>query len=187
MATSQALRTLTFVTGNKNKLAEVKATLDGIINVESTKIDLPELQGDPLHIAAEKSRLAARQANGPVITEDTCLCFNALEGLPGPYIKWFMDKIGHDGLNRMLTGFEDKTAYALCTIAYCTGPNEEPVSSRGRVVPARGPANFGWDPIFEPAGFNQTFAEMPLATKLEISHRTRALHAMKEYFMQNKC
>uniref|UniRef100_A0A061R890 Ham1 family non-canonical purine ntp pyrophosphatase n=1 Tax=Tetraselmis sp. GSL018 TaxID=582737 RepID=A0A061R890_9CHLO len=36
------------------------------------------------------------------MTEDTSLCFNALGGLPGPYIKWFLEKCGHDGLNRML-------------------------------------------------------------------------------------
>jgi inosine triphosphate pyrophosphatase len=55
------------------------------------------------------------------MVEDTCLCFNALQGLPGPYIKWFLGKLGHDGLNRMLHGFEDKTAYAQCTFAYSAG------------------------------------------------------------------
>ncbi|KAI8050830.1 inosine triphosphate pyrophosphatase [Syncephalis plumigaleata] len=188
MSTVPILRTLTFVTGNKNKLAEVKATLDGIINVVSAKVDLPELQGDPRTIAEEKCRLAAQQVNGPVITEDTCLCFNALNGLPGPYVKWFMDKIGHDGLNRILAGYEDKSAYALCTFGYCPGPNEDPIIFEGRcpgrIVPARGPSNFGWDPIFEPTGYQQTFAEMPLSIKLEISHRSRALDALKDYFAQ---
>ena len=42
------------------------------------------------------------------MVEDTSLCFNAYQGLPGPYIKWFLQKLGHDGLNRMLAGFEDK-------------------------------------------------------------------------------
>lgn len=56
-----------------------------------------------------------------VMVEDTCLCFNALQGLPGPYIKWFLQKLGHDGLNRMLAGFDDKTAYALCVFAYSPG------------------------------------------------------------------
>ena len=52
------------------------------------------------------------------MVEDTCLCFNAYKGLPGPYIKWFLEKLGHDGLNRMLAGFDDRTAYAQCTFAY---------------------------------------------------------------------
>ena len=56
----------------------------------NTKIDLPELQGEPEEISREKCRLAAEQVGGAVITEDTSLCFNALNGLPGPYIKWFL-------------------------------------------------------------------------------------------------
>jgi hypothetical protein len=55
------------------------------------------------------------------MVEDTSLCFNAMGGLPGPYIKWFLKKLGHDGLNRMLAGFEDKTAYAQCIFAYSAG------------------------------------------------------------------
>jgi inosine triphosphate pyrophosphatase len=109
---------------------------------------VPELQGEPDEISKEKCKLAVSdvrfalsrketgtlpcprfyvQINGPVIVEDTCLCFNALKGLPGPYMyspaslnlmssphhvvrsKWFLDKLGHDGLNQMLAGFEDKS------------------------------------------------------------------------------
>ena len=55
------------------------------------------------------------------MVEDTCLCFNAMHGLPGPYCKWFLQKLGHDGLNRMLVGFDDKSAYAQCTFAYSAG------------------------------------------------------------------
>lgn len=49
---------------------------------------------------AEQSAALAR--SGPALVEDTSLCFNALGGLPGVYIKWFLEKLGHDGLNRML-------------------------------------------------------------------------------------
>lgn len=59
--------------------------------------------------------------DGPVIVEDTCLCYNALQGLPGPYIKWFMEKLGNEGLVRLLAGWEDKSAQAICTIAYFDG------------------------------------------------------------------
>ena len=53
-------------------------------------LDLPELQGEPLEIAKEKVLIAYRQIKKPVIIEDTSLCYNALKGLPGPYIKWFL-------------------------------------------------------------------------------------------------
>lgn len=83
---------LTFVTGNKKKLEEVQQILCGEDNdlplqITNKKIDLPELQGDdPIVIAIEKCKLAAQEINGPVFTEDTSLCFNALNGLPGMFI-----------------------------------------------------------------------------------------------------
>ncbi len=51
--------------------------------VTSIKVDLPELQGEPEDITKEKCRIASRVVGGPVMCEDTSLCFNALKGLPG--------------------------------------------------------------------------------------------------------
>ncbi|GAV78454.1 Ham1p_like domain-containing protein [Cephalotus follicularis] len=76
-------RPVTFVTGNAKKLEEVKAILGSSIPFQSLKLDLPELQGEPEEISKEKARLAAIKVNGPVLVEDTCLCFNAFQGLPG--------------------------------------------------------------------------------------------------------
>lgn len=190
LITSQMSRaTLTFVTGNRKKLEEVAAILasspDCPFELRSEKVDLPELQGEPEDIAREKCRLAAEKIGGPVLVEDTCLCFNALGGLPGPYIKWFLDKVGHEGLNSMLAGFEDKSGYAQCTFAYMgPEPGSTPETFVGRtpgvIVPPRGPANFGWDPIFQPDGFSQTYAEMDRDVKNSISHRSRALALLKE-------
>ena len=127
---------ITFVTGNKKKLEEVLAILscnsgkstffdssveDKLLSsgqneinlpfiLESKKIDLPELQGEPIDISIEKCKIASKQTNGPVIVEDTSLCFNALGGLPGVYIKWFLEKIGHEGLNNLLLAYEDKVS-----------------------------------------------------------------------------
>ncbi|KAI8983102.1 inosine triphosphate pyrophosphatase [Pilobolus umbonatus] len=185
-----ALPKLVFVTGNNNKLLEVQAILKGCIDVESHKLDLPELQGSTQDIAKEKCRLAAEKLQSACITEDTGLCFNALNGLPGPYIKWFLESVGHDGLNKMLVGFEDKSAYALCTFGYCAGPGHEPILFEGRtdgkIVQPRGPTTFGWDPIFQPDGFDKTYAELDKTTKNSISHRSRALDALKAYFLQKQ-
>jgi inosine/xanthosine triphosphate pyrophosphatase family protein len=82
--------------------------------VESVKLDLPELQGWPEDIAKEKCRLAAKQVGGAVMTEDTSLCFNALGGLPGPYIKWFLEKCGHEGLNKMLGAATHPAILSTC-------------------------------------------------------------------------
>uniref|UniRef100_A0A6V2ECB8 Multifunctional fusion protein n=1 Tax=Ditylum brightwellii TaxID=49249 RepID=A0A6V2ECB8_9STRA len=185
---------ISFVTGNKNKLAEVKRMLLSSekvpFEIESRDIDLPELQGDPLEVAREKCKLAALEINGPVITEDTSLCFNALNGMPGPYIKWFLEKCGHDGLNDMLTGFEDKSAYAQTVVAFCAGPGKEVQlfdgRTHGRIVRPRGPLNFGWDPIFEPdvgEEVAKTYAEMSKDEKDAISHRGRSMAKFKKFLV----
>ncbi|XP_066295216.1 inosine triphosphate pyrophosphatase-like isoform X2 [Branchiostoma lanceolatum] len=111
-------RRIVFVTGNAKKLEEVKQILGAGFPYEvvAKKVDLPEYQGEPDDISRAKAREAAKQIQGPCVVEDTCLCFNALGGLPGPYIKWFLEKIGPEGLHRMLTGWEDKSASAMFTI-----------------------------------------------------------------------
>ncbi|KAG7384558.1 hypothetical protein PHYPSEUDO_002458 [Phytophthora pseudosyringae] len=186
---SSAKPVLTFVTGNANKLKEVVAILgaDFPFELRNQAVDLPELQGEPADIAKEKCRLAAQQVQGAVLVEDTSLCFNALKGLPGPYIKWFLEKTGHDGLNNMLAAYEDKSAYAQCIFAYAPTGAEPQVfigQTHGKIVPARGPTTFGWDPVFQPDGFDQTYAEMEKATKNQISHRYKALEALRAHLVK---
>ncbi|NXD27017.1 ITPA pyrophosphatase, partial [Spelaeornis formosus] len=150
-----ARRSVVFVTGNAKKLEEVTQILgdSSPYTLVAKKIDrklagpggtrgtarppaqhrsvpvsaVPEYQGEPDEISVQKCREAARQVQGPVIVEDTCLCFNALGGLPGPYIKWFLEKLKPEGLYKLLAGFEDKSAYALCTFAFSSGDPDEPV------------------------------------------------------------
>jgi len=179
-----------FVTGNKKKLEEVVAILGNDFGVESKSMDLPELQGDDtIEIAKEKCKLAADVAKGPVICEDTSLCYNALVGLPGPYIKWFLQKIGLEGLNKIIAGYEDKSAYALCVFTFSKGPGHAPVVFEGRtdgkIVPARGPRDFGWDPVFEVDGYNKTYAELDKDIKNAISHRAKALQKLKIYLHEH--
>ncbi|XP_077309136.1 inosine triphosphate pyrophosphatase [Lithobates pipiens] len=187
-----SVRSVVFVTGNAKKLEEVIQILGDKFpcKLVAKKIDLPEYQGEPDEISIHKCKEAAKEIQGPVIVEDTCLCFNALGGLPGPYIKWFLDKLKPEGLHRMLAGFDDKSAYALCTFAYSTGNPDDPVllfrgKTLGQIVSPRGPRDFGWDPCFQPDGFEQTYAELPKEVKNSISHRYRALKEMSEYFIQN--
>lgn len=92
---------------------------------------MPELQGSIESVAKEKCRLAAAQLVTAAITEDTALCFDVMGELPGPYIKWFMEELGHEGLNRMLAGWEEKGARAVCTIAYAESPESEPILFQG--------------------------------------------------------
>ena len=182
---------ITFVTGNKKKLEEVIAILGDSLPFEliSIKLDLPELQGEPDEVSVEKCKLAAKQVNGPVMVEDTSLCFNALNGLPGVYIKWFLDKTGHVGLNNLLAAYDDKSAYAQCIFSFSLGPDHEPITftgkTFGKIVPARGSLDFGWDPIFEPDGYDKTYAELSKEIKNTISHRYRSLDLLRNYLVDN--
>ena len=74
-----------------------------------------------------KCQAAYDLIQGPCVVEDTCLCFNALKGLPGPYIKWFLKSIGPEGLFKMLQGFDDHSAYAMATLAYTDSSSENGV------------------------------------------------------------
>ena len=191
---TRAMTTITFVTGNAKKLEEVTAILQQgaplPFTIGNRALDLPELQGEPEDIAREKGKLAAAAAKGPIMCEDTLLCFHALGGLPGPYIKWFLQKLGHAGLNNMLVAYEDKSAYAQCLFALCAGPGQ-PVRlfdgrTPGKIVPARGDNAFGWDPVFEPSeGGGGTYAEMEKSAKNAISHRGRSLAQVREWLLAN--
>ena len=115
-------------------------------------MDLDELQGDPEFIAKRKAIEATKHCDTAVIIEDVSLCFNALKGLPGPYIKHFLGSVGRDGVVKLLSGFEDKTAYAQCTVAICKGKGQEPLifvgRCNGKIVMPTAESSFGWDPIF---------------------------------------
>jgi inosine triphosphate pyrophosphatase len=82
---------LTFITGNKKKLEEFMSIMEGSelqtsYTVTNKEINLDELQGDAEFIAKRKVKEAAKHVDTPAITEDVSLCFNALKGLPGPYM-----------------------------------------------------------------------------------------------------
>jgi inosine triphosphate pyrophosphatase len=187
---------ITFVTGNAKKLEEVQRILGTDTSqmpyhLTNRKMDLPELQGDPVTIAQEKCKAAANKVQGAVITEDTSLCFNALNGLPGPYIKWFLEKCGLDGLNKMIEAYTDKTGYAQTIVAFCSGPGNEPAIFDGRtagiIVMPRGKLDFGWDPIFQPdEGGGKTYAEMIKEEKDAISHRSRAFSQLRAYLLDEQ-
>lgn len=183
-------KTLIFVTSNPGKLREAQAILGRALppgwRVASVHIDLPELQtADTAAIARAKCAEASAAVGGsPVLVEDTSLGFAALAGLPGPFIKFFLEKLGPAGLARMLDGFPSRAATALCTFAFARGPGAPVRVFEGRCEGAiarepRGDRNFGWDPIFEPAdGGGRTFAELSPDEKNALSHRRRALDAL---------
>ncbi len=187
---------LIFVTGNESKLAEARQILldHEVIN---RRIDLPELQGERDEVVLEKARLAADAVGEACFVDDTSLCFSALEDLPGVYIKHFISKLGRRGLIKLLEPYEDKGAKAVSMIGFCR-PGEDPICfeglTEGIIVDAPRGDRFGWDPIFQPENFifqpggtKLTYAEMTAEQKNEISHRRKALEALKEYLEDDNC
>ncbi|KAG8906139.1 hypothetical protein FRB99_007529 [Tulasnella sp. 403] len=184
-----------FVTGNANKLKEVRSILGAVMPstwvLESRDLDIPEIQGTTEEVASAKCSRAAELVGGPCIVEDTALCFEALGGLPGPYIKHFMKQLGLEGKPITASSsvseidLADHKATAVCTFAYSKGPGTTPLlfegRAEGRIVPPRGPPNFGWNPIFEAVENGKTYAEMTSAEKDAISHRYRALEKLRAY------
>ena len=176
-----------FVTGNAMKLREVEEILgmNGLpLPLEMIDIDLDELQeSQPEKIAAAKARLAAEACGGPAIVDDTSLCLNAIGGMPGPYIKWFQQSKVE--LHRLLTDYDDKSAFAQSCIAFSPGPGAVPLVfsgvCNGTIVSPRGGSGFGWDAVFQPEGSAETFAEMSGEAKNAISHRSRALALLAQH------
>eukprot|EP01040_Poterioochromonas_malhamensis_P012592 gene12592-13783_t len=181
------IQKLTFVSSNPNKIREVEMLLGESFRWPLTthKYDLLEPQSSPFQISQMKCREAAELTNGAVIVEDTSLCFNALNGLPGPYIKWFYESIGNQGLFDLLTAYPDKRAEAKCALSFTTGPSQEVFTfigvMRGSVVRPTGPQGFGWDPIFQPEGYDRTLAQMSRVEKNKISHRCKAFDQFKAF------
>ncbi|GJQ66988.1 hypothetical protein Trydic_g7983 [Trypoxylus dichotomus] len=183
---------ITFVTGNVKKLEELIAILGPTFpyNVVNANLELSELQGNIDDICIKKCKEAAKHVNGPVIVEDTSLCFKAFGGLPGPYIKWFLNNIGPEGLYKMLSAYDDKSAEAICTFAYYGGGTTDEVllfqgKTEGEIVSPRGSRDFGWDPCFQPKGYDKTYAELPKFEKNQISHRYKALKQLQDYLTKD--
>jgi inosine triphosphate pyrophosphatase len=175
-----------FVSGNAAKAQELQIILGDSVDIHVVQEDLPELQGEPEEIARAKCKKAFEQFSPGqlVIVEDTSLCFAALGGMPGPYIKDFFQKIGNEGLYKLLTAYDDKRATAMTCIA-CTNDGEHievfTGKTEGKIVSPRGPPGFGWDPIFQPTNHSKTYAEMDKEMKNSISHRLKALAAFREF------
>lgn len=181
------MKDITFITGNKNKLREATQILD--VDIVSQELDLREIQDVDLEkVVEEKLMHGYEMLKKPVMVEDTGLFFNALNGFPGALIKLLIERIGREGIVKMLKGFEDKTATAKCAVGFTKDGKDLKIfigKIEGEIVNPKGVSGFGWDPIFQPKGYDKTFAEMNSEEKNAISHRFKALEKFKD-FLENE-
>lgn len=186
---------LIIATRNAHKTAEIRAMIGGrfeVLDVTSFP-ECPEIAETGttfLENARVKAEGISRILTGWVLSDDSGLEVDALGGAPGVWSSSFGGQEGNHPLNNAtllekMTGQVDRAARFRCTmvlaregleVANFTGTVE------GRIIDApRGGQGFGYDPLFIPEGFEQTFAELGEATKNTLSHRSRALSKAMDY------
>ncbi|MBT3398068.1 non-canonical purine NTP pyrophosphatase [archaeon] len=169
-----------FMTGNKGKFEEVREILE---SVEQIDLDLPEIQElDSKKVIEHKLNEAIKNQEGEFFCEDTSIYIDALNGFPGPLIKWFMGALGNEGISNLMEKYEGQDATAKTVIGYTDGNGIKFFEGelRGKIVQPKG-TGFGWDPIFQPEGYDVTFGEMDMEEKNKISMRKKALIKLRDY------
>lgn len=176
------LESLVFVTSNLGKLKEAEEVLG--IRLRHHALDVLEVQSlDLEEVVRHKARQAYERLGCPVLVEDTALELAGLGGFPGPLIRWMLAAVGPSGIAVAARAFSDPRAVARCLA--CAANGSEEVLGLGEVrgliaEKPRGRRGFGWDSIFAPDGAGgRTYGEMDPAEKNAISHRRRALEALR--------
>lgn len=167
---------LTLVTGSEHKLREWQRLVPSHVSLQNQAIDLPEIQSfDSIEIVRHKLHQAYDLIKKPVVVEDVSAGLDKLNGLPGPFIKFFEQQLGRDALYK-LAGEEAATTIT-CTIGYFDGEHELFATGiiHGRTIEPEGETGFGFDFCFIPDGEHKTFAQMPPGGKDAISHRRQAI------------
>ena len=185
---------LVIASHNAGKVREIRVLLEpfGIEPVSAASLDLPEPEETGTTFAANallKAVSAADLAGLPALADDSGLCVDALGGEPGVYTANWAEVAGRarDWMHAMRT-VEDRlqalgptvsrAAHFVCTLAL-RWPDDSDALFEGRVEgalvwPPRGEHGFGYDPMFVPDGYTQTFGEMDPDAKHAISHRAAA-------------
>jgi len=187
--------TLCFATNNKHKLEEVVPLLKGSFDLLSLDQigcthELPETQNTISGNSFQKAEFVYKHFNTPCFADDTGLEVEALNGAPGVYSARYAGdhRNSEDNINLLLEnlkGNQNRKA-RFCTIITLIGLTPEPVFFEGIIEGViieerRGSTGFGYDPVFVPNGYQQTFAEMTLDQKNTLSHRGIATKKLIEY------
>jgi XTP/dITP diphosphohydrolase len=188
---------LVLATRNEGKLRELARILGADVKLVGLDAfpgapDVPETGATFEANALLKARAIAAYTGLPAVADDSGLCVDALNGMPGVLSARWAGQHGADqaNLNLVLAQVADvpdgrRGARFVCAAALADPAGGETVVTgevAGRLVRVpRGTGGFGYDPIFVPAGFDVTTAEMTPEAKDAISHRGRAFRALAPY------
>ncbi len=181
---------LRFITGNENKVKEASERLKELgFEVVQDNMSPPEVQADTLEdVALFSAGWVVERSPEPFFLEDAGFFVDYLNGFPGVYSAYVFDTIGYEGILRLLSSENERSARFEAVIAYWDGKEFHTFKGvvKGNVSrKPRGENGFGYDPIFVPEGEERTFAEMSAQEKNSMSHRGRALDKMAEWLKKN--
>lgn len=190
---------LVFATNNAHKLEEIRAILGNSIEILSLAdihchADIPETADTLEGNARQKSRYVYEHYGLDCFADDTGLEVKSLGGAPGVYSARYADGQGHDSqanMNKLLKEMEEKNdrkAQFRTIISLIEKGEERQFEGivKGQITrEKRGESGFGYDPIFQPDGYETTFAELGSDIKNRISHRARAVAALCDYLRKN--
>lgn len=179
---------------NDGKIAEIKTLLTPLnIEVQSAKelrlADVEETGKTFEENAKLKAETISLMCGMPCLADDSGLCVEALNGRPGVYsARYAPNRDFKQGMKMLLdelkeSGSDNRKAYFTCVLALAC-PNEDKVKLfEGRIDGSiaekpKGDNGFGYDPIFIPDGYSESFAELSGEIKNSMSHRGRALEKL---------
>jgi len=176
------------VTNRKEKVKETEDILG--FPIEQVNLNIPEIQSlDVVEVSTDKAKKAYAQLKEPLIVDDTSLCINALNGLPGTFITWFVSQLGTEGIIKCVESGSSRKAQAITCISYADAEGKifsflGTVSGKIAFDPLG--EGFGYDSIFIPCGYTKTFGELTKEEKNIISMRSIALNKFKNFLKSEK-
>ena len=188
---------IVFATNNQHKLSEIRQILGGRVEVLSLNdigcnVDIPETGSTLEENALQKAQYVYDHYHIDCFADDTGLEVDALNGAPGVYSARYAGD-GHDSeanMTKLLNelGENNNRSARVRTVIALIQQGEvhefEGIVNGEIIRERRGGEGFGYDPIFQPDGYDQTFAELGLDIKNQISHRARATRKFAEYLLK---
>lgn len=193
-------RKLIFVTNNPHKLEEIRKIVGERIKIYSLKDincfeEIPETADTIRDNAIMKAQYVADKYGVDCFADDTGLEVSALGGAPGVHTARYVSAEGHDTMGNMqlllqnIEGETDRSAQFVTYIALIIKGEIQTFDGvcKGTILAQmRGSEGFGYDPIFQPEGFEETFAEMTSEQKNAVSHRGKATRKLIDYLKDLK-
>ena len=161
------MKKITYVTGNWYKIMCARSILEPLgFEVDNIKMETTEIQANNVEdVAMYSAKEASDKLKCDVLKNDTGLYVEALGGFPGPYTHYVDEKLGEDGLLKLLKGIDNRNACFIEAFAYCEYGKDPVVFksiTKGRIATEKsGIYGWSWDFIFIPDGYDKTMGNYP--------------------------